>query len=196
MAECISKSYNVDFDMITYIPMTKKDFRKRDYNQSYLLAKEISDILNIELEDLLIKVRKTKSQKSLSARERKVNVYGAFDVKDKEIVKGKNILCGVQQLPLHLKRKRGKIMKKILSLLLVLLFTFLCACSAQSKESNQLATKIDGLIEDTKIEWKSEDKVVVSFDEHTVNNIVVNLKKPMSTPIKILCFCTCKNIFA
>lgn len=76
-------------------------------------------------------------------------------------------------------------MKKILSLLLVLLFTFLCACSAQSKESNQLATKIDGLIEDTKIEWKSEDKVVVSFDEHTVNNIVVNLKKPMSTPIKI-----------
>ena len=74
-------------------------------------------------------------------------------------------------------------MKKILSLLLVLLFTFLCACSAQSKESNQLATKIDGLIEDTKIEWKSEDKVVVSFDEHTVNNIVVNLKKPMSTPV-------------
>ena len=49
MAECISKNYNVDFDMITYIPMTKKDFRKRDYNQSYLLAKEISDILNIEL---------------------------------------------------------------------------------------------------------------------------------------------------
>lgn len=53
---------------------------------------QFSDILNIELEDLLIKVRKTKSQKSLSARERKVNVYGAFDVKDKEIVKGKNIL--------------------------------------------------------------------------------------------------------
>ncbi|EKC70523.1 phosphoribosyltransferase, partial [human gut metagenome] len=41
---------------------------------------------------MLIKVRKTKSQKSLSARERKVNVYGAFDVKDKKIVKGKNIL--------------------------------------------------------------------------------------------------------
>lgn len=37
-------------------------------------------------------MRKTKSQKSLSARERKVNVYGAFDVKDKEIVIGKNIL--------------------------------------------------------------------------------------------------------
>ena len=76
-------------------------------------------------------------------------------------------------------------MKKILSLLLVLLFTFLCACSAQTKESNQLATKIDGLIEDTEIKWNSEDKVVVSFDEHTVNNIVVNLKKPMSAPIKI-----------
>ena len=76
-------------------------------------------------------------------------------------------------------------MKKILSLLLVLLFAFLCACSAQTKESNQLATKIDGLIEDTEIKWNSEDKVVVSFDEHTVNNIVVNLKKPMSAPIKI-----------
>ena len=37
-------------------------------------------------------VRKTKEQKSLNARERKTNVYGAFDLKDKDIVINKRIL--------------------------------------------------------------------------------------------------------
>ena len=86
MAKCIQENYFMQFDMITYTPLSKKSLRKRDYNQAYLLAKEISKILDIPLADLLIKVRKTKEQKSLNSRERKTNVYGAFDLKDKDIV--------------------------------------------------------------------------------------------------------------
>ena len=70
MAKCIQENYFMQFDMITYTPLSKKSLRKRDYNQAYLLANEISKILDIPLADLLIKVRKTKEQKSLNSRER------------------------------------------------------------------------------------------------------------------------------
>lgn len=92
MAKCIEENYFMSFDMVTYTPMTDRSIRKRDYNQAYLLAKEISALLDIELVDLLKKVRNTEEQKSLSAQERKTNVYGAFDVKDKNAVFGKRIL--------------------------------------------------------------------------------------------------------
>ena len=54
MAKCIQENYFMQFDMITYTPLSKKSLRKRDYNQAYLLANEISKILNIPLADLLI----------------------------------------------------------------------------------------------------------------------------------------------
>ncbi len=76
-------------------------------------------------------------------------------------------------------------MEKVLSILLAVLLIFLCACSAQTKEDRQLGAQLDGLIENTQVEWKSEDKAVVTFDEHTVNNVVVKLKKVSESPLKI-----------
>ena len=93
IAKCVKENYNdIKFDYITFVPMSKKTFKKREYNQAYLLAKEISNLLDVELIDILVKVMKTKQQKSLSAKERKVNVYGAFDLRDKGIVKDKTFL--------------------------------------------------------------------------------------------------------
>ena len=68
-------------------------------------------------------------------------------------------------------------MKKILSVFLTLIFVFLCACSAQGTQDRQLSAHIDGLIEETTIEWKDDNTAVVSFDKHAVNNVVVMLKK-------------------
>ncbi len=76
-------------------------------------------------------------------------------------------------------------MKKVLSILLAVLLIFLCACSAQTKEDRQLGGKIDGLIENTQIKWDDEDKATVTFDEHTVNNVVIKLKKVTESPLKI-----------
>ena len=67
-------------------------------------------------------------------------------------------------------------MKKILSVLLTLIFVFLCACSAQGTQERQLSAHIDGLIEETTIEWKDDNTAVVSFDKHAVNNVVVMFK--------------------
>ncbi len=82
----------ISFDYITFIPVSKKTLKKRDYNQAYLIATQLSKLLDVEVLDVLAKVSKTKPQKSLSAKERKVNVYGAFDLKDKSAVKDKTFL--------------------------------------------------------------------------------------------------------
>lgn len=76
-------------------------------------------------------------------------------------------------------------MKKLLSVLLALMLIFLCACSAQGKEDHQLTSRIDGLIEETKVEWSDDNTATVSFDRHFVNNVVIKLKKAVSSPLKI-----------
>lgn len=72
----------VDFDFVAYIPMLKKDERKREFNQSRLLAEVVSRECNIPIVDALVKVKKTKKQKRQHARERFLNVYNAFKVKE------------------------------------------------------------------------------------------------------------------
>lgn len=80
-------------DVIVPVPMYKSDKRKRGYNQTELIAKEISHILNIGTNSkIVIKSQKTAHQKNLSVKERKVNLKDAFTVINSDIVKGKNVL--------------------------------------------------------------------------------------------------------
>lgn len=83
-------------DAVTFIPMTKEDRKKRGYNQTQLIAKEIHYLLDIPCIDILEKTRSTKEQKSLSAKERRLNVKDAFSIKnDKKLkfdITGKCIL--------------------------------------------------------------------------------------------------------
>ena len=93
IAETVKERFgDVKFDLITSVPLTKKKLRKRGYNQSELLAKEVSRRLGIPYEALLDKIRETKAQRFSSARERRVNIYGAFDIKDGVDVEGKTVL--------------------------------------------------------------------------------------------------------
>ena len=80
------------FSCITYVPMSSISERKRGFNQSKLLAYKLSQKLNIPCEDMLKKVRKNKTQHTLSADERRKNVHGVYAVKDKEMCSGKSIL--------------------------------------------------------------------------------------------------------
>lgn len=80
------------FDVITAVPMFEKKQKKRGYNQSELLGRECSKLLNVPYEPLLEKFRDNKPQHSLPRREREKNVHGVFRVFDKEAVKGKRIL--------------------------------------------------------------------------------------------------------
>ena len=89
----IQESYSdYIFDMITYIPMHKKDEQKRGYNQSQLLANELSKLMKIPCVNTLRKVKRTRPQHNLPAVQRRNNLNGAFRIIDKNIVKGKTIL--------------------------------------------------------------------------------------------------------
>ena len=90
---CVNERYqDIDFDCVTCVPLSKKRLKKRGYNQAQLLAQQISKQTGIEYKDLLYKRFDNKSQRTQSQRERKVNVYGAYDLIDGVDVTDKTIL--------------------------------------------------------------------------------------------------------
>lgn len=79
----IKREYNhINFDAVTYIPMSKKREKARGYNQSRLLAKNVANALDVPLEDIFYKAYENPPQRKQSARQRKANVFGAFDVNE------------------------------------------------------------------------------------------------------------------
>ena len=90
---CVHERFaDAEFDCVTYIPMTGFRQFRRGYNQSKILAEAVAEKLSLPLEDLLVKTRKTKSQRNISARERKTNLHGAFDLAMNAGAEGKCIL--------------------------------------------------------------------------------------------------------
>lgn len=70
----------VSADVIIPVPLSKKSYAKRGFNQSELLGKEIGRRLGLPLDtDVLVKTRETKRQSALTNFEdRAKNVLGAF----------------------------------------------------------------------------------------------------------------------
>jgi len=88
----ILKERSLKADLIAFVPMYRKDEIKRGFNQSFLLAKEISKSTNIPLtKKALKKTRKTHHQASLSKGLRAINLQGAFIAFD-QIVAGKRVI--------------------------------------------------------------------------------------------------------
>ena len=97
MSERICESINerfkgITFDCVTSVPLTKRKQKQRGYNQSEILAKETARLLGCEYKALLVKTRKTPSQRYSSAKDRRVNLYGAFDMAENADVSGKTVL--------------------------------------------------------------------------------------------------------
>ena len=79
------------FDIATAIPLSRKRFLQRTFNQSEILAENISKRLGIPFVRCVYRAKHTVAQSSLSARERTINITNAF-IADKSRVKGKKIL--------------------------------------------------------------------------------------------------------
>lgn len=90
MAEKIIEE-NLSVDLITFVPISKKRQRKRGFNQTQLLAKEISDKTGIKMLPLVKKIKETKSQVGLKKKERQSNLGGAF-IGLEQSLRGKKIL--------------------------------------------------------------------------------------------------------
>ena len=81
------------YDKIITVPISKKRLKTRGYNQSYLIAKEIAKRTNLELvNNCLIKTKNIVEQSKLNKEERKQNIQGVYELKNKKLVKNKKIL--------------------------------------------------------------------------------------------------------
>ena len=79
-------------DIITYVPMRRKDKLKRGYNQTAIIARELAQLAEKPCTALLKKVRDTSQQKTLSAADRRKNVKNAFAHKSRHNIQGKTVL--------------------------------------------------------------------------------------------------------
>lgn len=67
------------FDYLVPVPIHKSRYRERGYNQAEILARKISKETGIPVgKDFLIRIKKTKAQKSLNPEMRKRNIKDAF----------------------------------------------------------------------------------------------------------------------
>ena len=89
LSECF---LDTDFDLVTYVPMSRSGLKERDYNQSEILARRVAEKFFLPCEGLLIKEGETLKQHKLSADERINNIKGAFALCENTDVKGKTIL--------------------------------------------------------------------------------------------------------
>jgi competence protein ComFC len=81
------------YDIIIPVPVHKARKSKRGYNQSELIAKEISKELKIKTySDVLIKINNNKVQSTLNKNERKENVKNAYKIINEQKINNKNII--------------------------------------------------------------------------------------------------------
>ncbi len=90
-AEEIVKRYgrfirSVKPDLIVPIPLHKKRYRKRGYNQAELIAAELSKRLGLPTDPhLLMRIKETRPQKNLSESERENNLKRAFKMRKNDV---------------------------------------------------------------------------------------------------------------
>ena len=85
------KMWNIDF--IIPIPLHKLKKAERGFNQSYYISKSLAKNLDLNVKtSVLNRNRFTATQTKFNIDERKENMKGAFTIKNKKIVNGRNII--------------------------------------------------------------------------------------------------------
>ena len=81
------------YDIIIPVPIHKKRKLQRGYNQTQLIAKEISKNIDIKFcNNVLVKNKNTIAQSKLNKNKRKQNIKGAFKALNVQNIQGKSVL--------------------------------------------------------------------------------------------------------
>lgn len=81
------------YDTIVPVPISPKRQKERGYNQSLLIAREIAHKTNLELmNNCLIKTKNIIEQSKLNKEDRAQNIYGVYELKNKQLIENKKIL--------------------------------------------------------------------------------------------------------
>lgn len=88
---CVSENFSdISFDAVTFVPLRLFKEKYRGYNQSEVLAESVAKYLKVDVVPFLKKVRYTGVQHHKSAKMRKADVFGAYDVDEKYVSKLEN----------------------------------------------------------------------------------------------------------
>jgi len=83
----------VSFDLVTWVPLSKRRLRSRGYDQARLLAEQTARHLGLPVMGTLVKVRHTGAQSLLSSEStRRANVLGAYAPLTGTDLTGKTVL--------------------------------------------------------------------------------------------------------
>lgn len=89
--QALTRSYPID--VMIPVPLHIRRLRERGFNQALLLVRELSKRMGIPYQErALKKIKDTPVQIALKKRERRKNLRGAFQVKDREAIRGKAIV--------------------------------------------------------------------------------------------------------
>lgn len=81
------------YDIIIVVPVSRQRKKERGYNQSELIAYEISKIINVKIEkNIIYKIKNTVPQSTLNKQQREQNAKNAYKVTNIQKIKNKKIL--------------------------------------------------------------------------------------------------------
>lgn len=90
-AESIIQNSELNYDIVSFVPLHPTKQRERGFNQSALIAEKLCQLKGLYLHpDLIKRTRYTTSQTKLNRNKRRENVKNAFELNDD--VNGKSIL--------------------------------------------------------------------------------------------------------
>ena len=92
MEPCVAARLGGEFQLVTWVPVSRKRLRSRGYDQAELLAQALCRRWRKKPVRLLDKIRDNPAQSGLPGDKRRGNVRGAYRVRNRAAVKGKRIL--------------------------------------------------------------------------------------------------------
>lgn len=79
-------------DALVPVPLHPARLRQRGFNQSLLLARRAAEVLNVPVEEHLLRTRRTGAQVHLTADERVTNVMGAMALRPGSSIAGRTFV--------------------------------------------------------------------------------------------------------
>ena len=93
LAETVDRELAGQFDVITWVPLSRRRLRRRGYDQARLIAEHTGRHFGMEAAALLEKTVDNRPQSGISgAAQRRANVSGAYRVTDPGLVRGRRVL--------------------------------------------------------------------------------------------------------
>lgn len=92
-ARCAAERFSGAFDVVTWVPVSRRRLHSRGYDQARLLAESACRLWGVRPEQLLRKTADNPAQSGLTeAAARRANVLGVYEVPAPEKVQGRRVL--------------------------------------------------------------------------------------------------------